>query len=152
MTLEGLKDYFKTISLKHKDVNDFKMGSWYDAATSTAKYPMVWWEVPYFINYNADFPKGIDTVTISFSVFHTTKRDDISDSHQVISICKTIGDAIITKARIEGTGFKIQSVNSVSVREYSDDDVSGMRYDLTLLLQRDICEAEIGDYFNDCDE
>ena len=153
MTLEDLKNYWRDIALKHKDVRQFDVGSWYDAAThpyTTDIYPLVFWEMPYSINYNQDWSKTLDTVTFSLSVFLYTKLDDILDSHQAVSFAKTIGDAIITKAKLEATDFKIQSVNAVSVREYSDDYVSGLRYDITILLKRDICDSEITEYFNDC--
>ena len=150
MTLESLKDFWQDIALKHKDVLQFNVGSNYDVAVNTDdKYPLIFWEMPYVVNYNQDFSKRIDTVTCSISVFLSTKMDDIKDSHQAISFAKSIGDAIITKAKLTATEFSIQSVNAVSVREYSDDYVAGMRYDMTILLQRDICDSEIDEYFND---
>ena len=150
MTLENLKEFWKTISTKEKDVQQFSVGSYYDAANSgNDDYPLVFWELPYSITYNADFSKRLDTITCSLSVFLSTKQDDIKDSHEAISLSKTIGDAIITKARLDATEFIILSVNAVSVREYSDDYVAGMRYDITIDLQRDVCEAEINNYFND---
>lgn len=150
MTLDDLKDYWKDLSLSHKDVKQFSIGSWYNAAESTDdKYPLVWWEFPYVVNYNQEFSKRVDSVIVSFSVFLSTKQDDVIDSHRAISFAKSIGDAIITKARMEATEFKITNVNAVSVREYSDDYVAGMRYDITLSLLRDICEADINDYFNE---
>jgi len=149
MTLESLKDFWKDISLLHKDVNEFLVGSYYDAGMGNSKYPLVFWEMPYTINYNADYPKRLDSVTCSMSVFLYTKQDDIKDSHEAISFAKSIGDAIITKARLDATEFSIQGVNAITVREYSDDYVAGLRYDITILLQRDICEADIDDYFND---
>jgi len=149
MTLEELKDYWQTISLLHKDVLDFQVGSWYDAGVNHKQpYPLVWWEMPYSISYNADFPKRKDIVVCSMSVFLSTKIDDIIDAHQAISFAKSIGDAIITKARLDATEFIIQNVNAVTVREHSDDYVAGVRYDITITLQRDICEADINDYFN----
>ena len=149
MTLESLKDFWKDISLKHKDVLQFLVGSYYDTGMGNDKYPLVFWEMPYAITYNQDFSKRLDTVTCSLSVFLSNKADDIADTHQAISYAKSIGDAIITKAKLDATEFSIQSVNAVSVREYSDDYVAGMRYDITILLQRDICEPEIDDYFNE---
>lgn len=150
MTLENLKEFWRNISLLQKDVLTFNVGSNYDSATNTDdKYPLVFWEMPYTINYNAEFSKRLDTVTCSMSVFLYTKQDDIKDCHEALSFAKTIGDAIITKARMTATEFTIQSVNAVSVREYSDDSVAGIRYDIVMLLQRDVCEAEISTYFNE---
>lgn len=150
MTLEALKDFWKDIALKHKDVKEFLVGSWYNAAEATdTKYPLVFWEMPYTINYNQDFSKRLDTVTCSMSVFLYTKQDDNDDSHSAISIAKSIGDAIVTKAKLNATDFSIQSVNAVTVREYSDDYVAGVRYDIVVLLKRDICDSEINTYFNE---
>lgn len=149
MTLESFKEFWKTIALKHKDVNEFLVGSWYDAAESgNNKYPLVYWELPYTINYNQDLSKRLDTITCSLSVFINTKMDDIQDSHTAISYAKSIGDAIITKSRLEAREFSIVSVNAVTVREYSEDYVAGVRYDIIVLLQRDICDSEINTYFN----
>ena len=149
MTLENLKDFWKTIALKHKDVKQFNVGSWYDAANNTDdKYPLVFWEMPYNINYNLDIHKRLDSVLCSLSVFLYTKQDDIADSHQAISIAKEIGDAIIMKAQLEATEFKIDSINALSVREYSDDAVSGVRYDLTISMFRELCETDLPNLFN----
>ena len=154
MTLELLKEFWKDIALKHKDVKQFQVGSWYDTATQQKQpsdlYPLVFWEMPYSINYNANWSKTADNVTCSMSVFLYTKMDDIDDTHQAISYAKSIGDAIITKAKLEATDFTIESVNAVSVREFSDDYVAGLRYDIVIFLKRDICDSEISEYFNDC--
>lgn len=150
MTLENFKDFWKAIALKHGDVLQFNVGNNYDIAEGrNDKYPLVFFELPYQINYNQEWSKGLDTITFSLSIFLSTTVDDISDSHEAISIAKSIGDAIITKARLDATEFKIVSVNALSVREYSDDYVAGLRYDITALLQRDVCENNINDYFNE---
>jgi len=150
MTLEELKDFWKdTICLPNKKVMDFQVGSWYDAGVNHKQpYPLVWWEMPYSIAYNPDFPKRLDTVVCSLSVLIDTKPDSIPDSHYGASQAKEIGDAIITKARLEATEFIIQSVNAVSVREYSDDEVAGIRYDVTIQMQREVCETELTEYYD----
>jgi len=149
MTLEELKDFWKQYSIDNKKVMDFQVGSWYDAAVNFKQpYPLVWWEMPYSIAYNADYPKRKDTVVCSMSVFLSTKMDDIADAHYAVSQAKEIGDSIITKVRLEATEFIIQSVNAVSVREYSDDYCAGMRYDITITLQREVCDSELTEYYD----
>lgn len=149
MTLQELTDYWQTLCLSHKDVKQFLIGSWYDAANNTDdKYPLCFYELPYTINYNPVWQKPIDTLQFSLSVFLSSKIDSIKDDNEAISYSKSIGDAIITKAQNEATGFKIQSVNAVSVREYTDDNVAGLRYDITILLPRDICDNDLNEYFN----
>jgi hypothetical protein len=149
MTLENLKDYFKDLSLKHKDVKEFQVGNDYDTGVyNNTKFPLVFYEMPYSINMNIQKP--VDTIQFAFAVYLNTKLDDISDSHQAISLAKAIGDAILMKALgDQNSDFKITAVNSISVREYSDDYVSGMRYDLTILLERDICNYDYESYFNE---
>jgi len=148
MTLLQLTTYWQTICLKHKDVLEFQVGSWYDAAANTGnKYPLCFWELPYSIQY-PDITKPKDTVQISFSVFLSSKPDSIADDNQAISMAKSIGDAIIMKARLDTNEMIINAVNAVSVREYTDDNVAGIRYDLTLTILNDICEKDLNDYFN----
>ena len=154
-TLETLKDYWQQLALSY-EYNDvkvltFKIGNYYDAANSGHdKYPLVFWEMPYSINMNLNKP--LDTVQVSLSVFLSTKQDNEIDAHQVISKAKEIGDAIILRASAENkvttTGFSVDAANSLSVREYSDDYVAGVRYDLTLTVVRDLCDVNLDDYFN----
>lgn len=151
MTLEQLKDYWKEIALKHKDVRQFMVGNNYDAANNTDdKYPLVFWEMPYSIDY-PDLDKQLDKVTCAMSVFLYTKQDDILDAHSAISLAKEIGDAIITRVEElnDGKDFVIDSVNAVSVREYSDDSVSGLRWDITMSVKRETCEKDVWQAFNE---
>lgn len=149
MTLLQLTEFWQDIALKHKDVKTFLVGSWYDAATNTDdKYPLVFWELPYSISY-PDWDKPKDTVQVSMSVFLSSKPDSIKDDNEAISLAKSIGDAIITKVEDSDKQFTVDAVNAVSVREYSDDSVAGIRYDLTMTVVRDICENDLSYYFND---
>lgn len=149
MTLEGLKDYWQSVCLKHKDVQQFSVGSNYDVATNTNdKYPLCFFELPYSITMNLDKP--IDTIQFAFNVFLSTKLDDIKDSHEAISIAKAIGDAILMYiSRDDDSGFTLNSANALSVREYTDDYCSGVRYDISVTMKRDICDKNINDYFNE---
>jgi hypothetical protein len=150
-TLETLKDYWQSLSLSHKDVQQFKVGNYYDTANSgNDKYPLVFWEMPYSITMNLDKP--IDKVQVSFNVFLSIKQDDVQDAHQAISLAKAIGDAILLRGSgDDASGFTLDSANSISVREYTDDYVAGMRYDLTLTVIRDMCEENLDQYFNEID-
>jgi hypothetical protein len=151
MTLENLKDYWQTVSLKHKDVEQFLVGNNYDIANNTDdKYPLCFYELPYTVDMNLDKP--IDTIQFAFNVFLYTKQDDINDSHQAISLAKAIGDAIIMKVKSDtSSGFNLTAANAISVREYSDDYVAGVRYDITITMKRDICTVDINEYFNDAE-
>ncbi len=148
MTIKDLILFFQDISLKHKDVKEFQIGSWYDSAANTSiQYPLVFLEMPFTIDYDLNFQK--DTIQFSLSVFLKTNTDSIKDDYEAISFCKSIGDAIISRVRLEATQFKVLGFNAISVREYSDDNVAGLRYDLRILSTRDICDNDIYDYFNE---
>lgn len=148
-TLETLKDYWRDLCLKHKDVQQFMVGNYYDSANSgNDKYPLCFWEMPYVVDM--DLNKPVDRIQISFNVFLLTKQDDIADAHEAISLAKAIGDAIILKAKKDSSsGFIINNANGISVREYTDDYVAGIRWDLTLTVQREMCDYNIDEYFND---
>jgi hypothetical protein len=149
MTLLELHDYWKCVSLQHKLVKQFNTGSNYDAANNTDdRYPLVFFELPYIITYNSVWQKRVDTVTFSLNVLEYTKQDSIKDDNEGISYAKEIGDEIISYVQLHTTEFKVQSVNAVSVREYTDDSVAGIRYDITVLIERDACEVGLDDKFN----
>lgn len=141
MNLESLKQYFEDVCLSHKEINSFEFGSNYNIAESGAdKYPLVYYELPYLITYDLD--RGVDTIQISFSVLLYSKQDDVVEDHYCISHAKTIGDQIISRINDENSKFQISAANSVSVREFSDDNVAGFRWDLTILLPNEICDIE----------
>lgn len=150
MTIEELIDYFKEVSLKHKDVKDFLVGSYYDIAANTDdNYPLVFFEFPFQVTYNNNLDRPVDEVVFTFDVFLPSKIDSVKDDYVAISESKTIGDAIITYILNENkVGLKLTSINSISVREYSDDSVAGFRYDITALLVRDVCAPELNLYFD----
>jgi hypothetical protein len=63
-------------------------------------------------------------------------------------MAKEIGDAILSKIKqVAPPDFSIQNVNALSVREYTDDSVSGIRYDITVLLVREPCDSELDENF-----
>ena len=150
MTLESLKNYWQDLCLSERDVNTFLIGTNFTPANNTDdKYPLCFWEMPYAITPIPD--KQIDTVTCALSVFLSTKQDDIKDWHQAISFAKTIGDVIILRASedVANKQFRVDSFNSISLTEYSDDSVAGIRYDLTLTVKRDYCKEDLDEYFDD---
>jgi len=148
MTIIELIDYWRNISLSQKDVKQFSVGSNYDSANNTDdKYPLVFMEMPFTFDKNIN--KQLDTVQFSLNVFINTKIDSIKDDYEAISFTKTIGDSIIAKIQTDAnTDFKIIAVNAISVREYSDDNCAGIRYDITISLINDVCDNEINYYFN----
>lgn len=142
MTLEQLKEYIKSVALSHKDVNDFKVGSDYNKATGISnEYPMVFYELPYFLNYNISPNNQLDELQFAFNVLVKSSVDNVDEDHLAISKGKEIGDAIVTYIQEKATDFMIMSVTGLSVREYTDDSVAGMRYEWTIGLPREYCNS-----------
>lgn len=141
MTLEELKDYFKTLTLSHKDIKEFYIGNDYNQAEQiTHKYPMVFYELPYYIDYNLNPNRQVDDLQVAFNVFVESNWDKIEKDHEAISRAKEIGDAIITYINFNATDFIVTRVSALSVREFTDDSVSGMRFELTLQFPRTFCD------------
>ena len=139
--LETFKDYFKEVSLKHINVNTFQVGSNYNIAEDNSiEYPVVFLELPYTVNYN--FTGKKDELQFSFDVFIQSSPDSIKADHKAISDAKEIGDAILNYIYNDpDSPIAIQSSNAISLREFSDDNVSGMRYDLvTLFISSSNCD------------
>jgi len=142
MTLDSFLEYFKKISTSHREVKDFYVGSDYNQAEQvTHKYPMIFYELPYFINYSLNPSRLVDEVQFSFNVFVSSNWDNINDDHKAISMAKEIGDGIITYINEKSNKFIFTRVDATSVREFTDDSVAGMRYETTLQLPREICES-----------
>jgi hypothetical protein len=142
MTLSELKDYIEKVCLSHKDINEFYTGSDYNAAEGlTHNYPIIFYELPYFTTYNLDPNRQIDNVQFAYNVFVKSNWDKIKEDHDAISRAKEIGDAIITYINDQSDNFKIQSADATSVREFTDDSVAGMRFELNILLPRTFCDT-----------
>ena len=140
LDLEGIKKLFEEVSLSHQDICSFQIGSNYNIAENNANdhYPVAFYELPYSIENNLKTKK--DSIQFSFNVFLKSKPDDVISDHQAISMAKLIGDAILFKINDQATSFTIESANAVSVMQYSDDDVSGIRYDLVITAINPVCD------------
>lgn len=138
MNLLELKDYIQDIALKHKDVKTFAYGSDYDvAANKDDKYPQVYLEMPMLISYDvANDYNDCDSVDFAFNVLVDVASDNIGADFYAISVAKEIGDAILIYINETCDDFKIDDANALSLREFSDDSVAGMRYDITISLPR----------------
>lgn len=152
MTLLELREYIKSVSLAHISVKSFKTGSQYNADDSPSDtFPMVFYELPYLITYSITPSSRVDNVQFAFNIFVESNWDNIEDDHDAISRAKEIGDAIVTYIQENSTEFKINNVTAVSVREYTDNSVAGMRYEWDILLIRDVCENNLNSVFQPID-
>lgn len=148
MTILEFKDLIKNLSLAHKDVKTFDYGSDFDiAADKENTYPQVFLELPFLCEYDLEVNHHYDEVTIALNVLVNIAADDIDADFVAINYAKNIGDILIKYINEEIDEIKIQSSSSVSLREFSDDSVAGMRYDLVVLLPR-ICVDDWSEVFD----
>lgn len=143
MTISELTENLKNLSLAHEDIRSFHIGETFDVATSKSsdKYPAVWLELPINTNYESrrkEHSTAIDVVNLAES-------DDIEDQIRVTSNMEAIADQLLQKI-IEvyrQLGINIQS--GLTLRNFSDDDLCGVRIDLTFIVGR---ECDFTDKFN----
>lgn len=150
MTLQELKDNIERIALKHKQIVSFEFGEDFLLATGKgSKYPMVFLEIPYNINY--DLPTtAFKDFSFALLVLKPSNKDQpIVEDHRDISASEVIGEAIIRRitTELKPFGFLVQQVSGNSLRRFSNDMVSGIRYDLTGRLTRSSCNYN--DQFSD---
>lgn len=148
MTILEFKDLIKNLSLAHKDVKTFDYGSDFDIAVDKNDvYPMIFLELPFLCEYAVEVNHHYDEVTIALNVLVNIAQDNIDADFMAINYAKNIGDIIIKYINEEIDEIKIQSASSVSLREFSDDSVAGMRYDLVVLLPR-VCVDDWNEVFD----
>jgi hypothetical protein len=153
MSLEDLKDKVKCISLSHKYVESFYVGE--DALIHLpikVSYPSVFLEIPYSIPYTAD--RRFKEVNFALLVLDKGKQDDVEGDHKKISDCEQIGDAIL--AMLQGSlnnDVSFNNINGLSLREFSDNNLSGIRFEITARMKRDYCQSvDLEDVFGDCSD
>jgi len=140
MTLEDFKNYFKLVCLAHRDIRDFSVGNDYNQATKSNNYPLAFLEIPYLINY--DLTKNYDVMNCALNIsYKAGVTDDVDTDHNSISKAKEIGDAIMLYINENSDEFKITEVNGLSFREFTDDATAGLRYEMTIILSRGICNS-----------
>lgn len=137
MTLDQIKNVFNTISLQHVDIKEFYIGDSFSVAVSPkTKYPIVFLEIPYSINYSDN--RRTKNYQFALLVLFKVKQDDIEQSHKAISAAEDIGDAIISKIQNDyKQDFLITGVNGLSVDQFSDDYLAGVRFELTVTVNRE---------------
>jgi len=148
MTLTELRNYIESVCLAHKEIKQFVIGSDYNQAEDTAiPYPSIFYEMPYYLQYNITPAQQVDSVQFAFNVFVESNTDKIENDHDAISKSKEIGDAIVSYIMANADDFRVINVSAISVREYTDDSVAGMRYEWQIALPRTYCDQTTWETF-----
>lgn len=146
MTLQDIKNAFNQVSLQHKDIKEFYVGDSFSVAVSPkTQYPIVFMEIPYNISYADN--RRLKSYQFALLVLLKVKQDDIEESHKAISAAEDIGDAILSKIQNDyKSEFIITGINALSVDQFSDDYLAGVRYQLTVSVNREynlpVCYAD----------
>lgn len=139
MTLNELKEIIRITSLSHVDINTFDYGEAFEAATDgNYNYPAVFLELPFLIDY--DIAGTEKTINFAINVFDQTEFDSLDKDYNAFSKAEVIGDAIFAKLRNDNkTLFRFDSINALTFRNLTDDDLAGVRYDVTITTKREFC-------------
>ena len=148
MTLQELKDTFKNVSLAHVDIKEFNFGETFDIpAGGDNEYPFAFLEIPYLETFN----RRTKNVDFALNILIKTDPDDRVEDHQAISDANSIGDAIISRIQTENKELFFTTITALSLREFSDDDVAGMRFEFVIQTGREFCDSDsYADKFSDC--
>ncbi len=150
MTLETLKDILRTTALNHKQVKTFDFGEQFEAAVDgNYEYPAIFMELPVLIDYD---DRGLQkTFSFALDVMDLTDFNSIDKDYNAFSNCEVIGDAYFSKLKSDNnTEFRISDINALTFRNFSDDDLAGVRYELTVTTSREFCGNDFQDQFEEC--
>jgi len=140
MTLEEVKNAFRTIATGHTQIRQFEYGENFDIdkyPNQEDYYPLFFLEIPYSIQYNFE-PSSNKTVSFAIVVLFRTDFDNTHDNHSKISTAESIADVILQKFRKDyKTQFKISSANGLSLSQYTDDRTAGVRVEITGTVNRE---------------
>lgn len=142
LTIEEIKNRIKEVSLSHEDIDSFDFGESFDVANfKNADYPMCFLELPYLLTYEDN--RRFKTIQLAINFLGRGDFEkDREFTNKVISDMELVGDAIITKLGDDYTDFKFDTVNAVSLRDFSDDSLSGIRYEVIIRTQRAFCSKK----------
>lgn len=139
MELKELKDILRTTALAHVEVKTFDYGEQFEAAVNgNYEYPAIFMELPVLINYDE---RGLQkTFQFAIDVYDLPEFDDKDQAYDQFSNAEVIGDAYFSKLKAEnGTLFRISDITAVTFRNQTDDDLAGVRYELTITTSREYC-------------
>jgi len=137
MTLYNLLNKVRSIALDHESIEYSEVGHEWDVSAQKQNYMACWIETPVSINYLRSDTKQF---TLAFSILQL--NNDYDDLDQVLlntSDCEDVGDdllhAFIDNLKAEGVMVDLNSIGAVTLRHFTNQDLVGVRYDLSFNLQ-----------------
>ena len=149
MTIQQIKNEFERICLAHVDIKEFNYGEIFDIPDGGSNaYPFSFLEIPYLETIPN---KRSKTLSFALNILIKTAPDNRVEDHQAISDGNSIGEAIISRIDNENKDFHFTSITALSLREFSDDDLAGMRFEFIVRIIREFCDQNsYADKFRDC--
>lgn len=139
MTIDEVKNIFETTALNHVDIKSFGFGEDSEIGVQNAtEFPNAFLEIPYNLSYDLSNYR-YKTIQFAFLILLKSKSDDLTGDHYLISASEQIAEAILTKIMTENKHLVFETVNGLSVREFSDDSVAGFRFDLSIQIKKSYC-------------
>ena len=138
MNLNELISEIQDIALSHNQITNVQIGNNFEVAQSKSseKYPCMWVELPVLIDYIDDRRK---TLTFALNFLTKAKHDDITDLVNKISDMEVCGDEVLKAIDYKFTNIGIADISALTIRNFSGDDLCGVRVELTFYIGR-VCD------------
>lgn len=135
MTLNNLINEIKTLALSHDQITAYHVGESFDVATSKSSenYPAVWFELPILSNY---IDRRKKTHTLALNTLTLAKSDDINDQMNKTSDMEVVMDELLQAIDDKFQNIGLSDIVAVTLRNFSDDDLVGVRCDITFTIGR----------------
>lgn len=140
MTIDELISEIEDICLSHKQIRQVQVGNTFDIATSKSSevYPAVWVELPMFTTY-VDRRKKTHSFSLNF--LSLAKQDDLDDLINKTSDMEICADEVLHALDDRFTNIGIGDITALTLRNFSDDDLCGVRVELTFTIGR-VCDYQ----------
>ena len=159
MIIKQIVNTFYNLSEKHKLVRSFT----YDRVskkkgTGEQLYPMVFLEDPIYINKSQPLQRqipvqvNIDIIMLpqAFNNFNVRQLTEV----ECQNLCHQIALSFVSKIRqdnkniFDRQGLEIDNYSFITLRNWGDDNASGIRMTLNLLVDSDIQLCDIDEHFD----
>ena len=136
MTINELITDIEVLALSHKQVVAVHIGNTFDVATSKSseKYPAIWIELPILTNYPDRRKKNH---VFALNALSLAKSDDITDQIDKTSDMEVIMDELLQAIDDKYNTIGLSDLTSITLRNYSDDDLVGVRCDVGFTIGRE---------------
>jgi hypothetical protein len=138
MNISELIDGITSTCLSHSQIQQVQTGNVFDIATSKSSevYPCVWIELPMFTTY-VDRRKKTHSFSLNFLTL--AKQDDLNELINKTSDMEICADEVLHALDDRFTNIGIGDITALTLRNFSDDDLCGVRVELTFTIGR-VCD------------